>query len=71
MTRPMGTWPGGSCSWISAFQIPVPLLMHACIRNAGLDAYISLLQRCWAQALTDRPTFHQVVHELGLMEGML
>jgi hypothetical protein len=43
-------------------HLPVP---------AGLDAYISLLQRCWAQDPAHRPTFHQVVQELGEMEGAL
>jgi hypothetical protein len=38
---------------------------------AGLDAYIGLLQRCWAQAPADRPTFRQVVHELEVMESAL
>lgn len=31
---------------------------------AGLDDYISLLQRCWVQEPADRPTFHQIVPEL-------
>jgi hypothetical protein len=35
---------------------------------AGLDAYIGLLQQCWAQAPGDRPTFHQVVNALEAME---
>jgi hypothetical protein len=38
---------------------------------AGLDAYINLLERCWAQAPADRPTFHEIVQELVAMEGAL
>ena len=31
---------------------------------AGLDAYISLMQRCWAQDPVERPAFQQIVTEL-------
>ena len=36
---------------------------------AGLDDHINLLQQCWAQAPTDRPTFDQVVIKLQEMES--
>ncbi len=31
---------------------------------AGLDAYVGLMQACWAQDAQARPTFEQVVGEL-------
>jgi hypothetical protein len=31
---------------------------------AGLDAYIGLLQRCWAQDPAERPRFQEVIQEL-------
>ena len=31
---------------------------------AGLDAYINLLRRCWAQNQLDRPTFQEIFREL-------
>jgi hypothetical protein len=37
---------------------------------AGLDDYISLLQRCWAQDPAERPRFQEVIQELrGLLEA--
>lgn len=31
---------------------------------AGLDAYIALMQRCWAQNPDERPTFGEIADEL-------
>jgi serine/threonine protein kinase len=31
---------------------------------AGLDQYLALMQRCWAQRPSDRPTFAQAAKEL-------
>lgn len=31
---------------------------------SGLDEYIGLLKRCWAQAPEDRPSFDEIVPEL-------
>ena len=31
---------------------------------AGLDAYVALLQRCWAQEPQERPTFEDIIPEL-------
>lgn len=31
---------------------------------AGLDRYVALLKRCWAQRPEDRPTFGEIVAEL-------
>lgn len=33
-------------------------------RFAGLDDYVGLLQRCWAQDPAERPTFEDCIHEL-------
>ena len=31
----------------------------------GLDAYIALMERCWAQAPEDRPSFQEVADAIG------
>ncbi|EFN55433.1 hypothetical protein CHLNCDRAFT_31062 [Chlorella variabilis] len=36
-------------------------------RFAGLDDYVGLLQRCWAQDPAERPTFEDCIHELRKM----
>lgn len=38
---------------------------------AGLDRYISLMQRCWAQDPAERPTFNQVALELEELEDSM
>lgn len=36
---------------------------------SGLDQYISLLQRCWAQNPYDRPSFSEIIQELRALEA--
>jgi hypothetical protein len=38
--------------------------------RAGLDAYIALLQRCWAQQPEQRPSFREVARELRWACGL-
>jgi serine/threonine protein kinase len=38
---------------------------------AGLDAFVELMQECWAQAPENRPTFQQIVPRLSsLLRGV-
>ena len=47
------TWPGdGECG-----ELRPPWL-------AGMVGYLQLLNQCWAQAPSDRPTFEAIVHQL-------
>ncbi|KAL4423315.1 hypothetical protein ABPG77_006110 [Micractinium sp. CCAP 211/92] len=37
---------------------------------AGLDAYVALMRRCWAQDPAERPTFEQVIPELRALRTL-
>ncbi len=35
----------------------------------GLDAYVALIQHCWAQQPEERPTFQEIIEQLRWAAG--
>jgi len=55
---------GGRLQIPTRWDLPGPDTVHF----AGLDDYVSLLQRCWAQNPFDRPSFNEIIIELRALQ---